>query len=134
MQGGADCSSQRLSGIFCGVLLVLYRQWCLLRKEIKNGVINAKVWDVRNKVCTNNEFSEFRALRVVSAMYFYDEDFIDSLDNWLDHILKDKGRLSFDNKLGAEIDKRTFKYTLLPLSTFVNPLLEARKILKQKNI
>ena len=103
----------------------------LLRREIINGTITHDTWTILKKVCTKQELSEIRNLKIQAALYFFDDDEVSSPEELADCILKDKGKYTYDHKLQVTIDKRTFKYYPIKVSDFISPLVLKRLILKK---
>lgn len=103
----------------------------LLRREIINGSITYENWEVLNKVCSNKELKDFRNLVVESALYYFDEDAVENIEDFADHILKDEGKFGFDNKSQNFIDSRSLKWCPVKIFDFINPLVIKRTALKR---
>lgn len=104
----------------------------LLRKEIINGGITKSTLDILKKVCTSNELKEIYNLEVETALFYYDEDCITDIEEFLNAILLDKGFYSFDLKTSQLVDTCCFKTFLFPIKGFVEPLINERLMLKSQ--
>jgi hypothetical protein len=102
----------------------------LLRREIKNGVITHDVLQALEKVATKAEWSQLRALRLVTAAAYLKKDRVDSMEAWCDAVLADQGAYSTDPRTGTARDSRTRAWVGVPLDGFVGRLADRRKHLK----
>jgi hypothetical protein len=106
-------------------------EFLMLRKEIINGVITSSTLEIIDKVCSNSEKSEIYNLTVNAAIFHYDDDYIENLEEWLEHLLQDQGRLSFSERYNTNMDSRTFKYTTVKLNDLLGPIVKERERLKK---
>nr|YP_010933455.1 hypothetical protein RMD91_pgp002 [Streptosarcina costaricana]WKT08921.1 hypothetical protein [Streptosarcina costaricana] len=64
----------------------------LLRKEIVNGIITSDVLELIEKVSTNQELSEWKGLKVISAKYWLKEERCDNPNTYATQVLQDRGK------------------------------------------
>lgn len=103
----------------------------LIRNEIINGFVTALNWEIIKKVATNQELSEFRSLKVQSAIYWLKEDRVGSISELADCCMRDNGEYYFDQDLDAILDTRTHKWYGYSFSNFISPLILKRKEIKK---
>lgn len=103
--------------------------FALLQQEVINAVITSDVLEVLKKVASNKELAEINNLKVVTATFYKKSDRLDTLDEWIDCVISDKGKEEFKN--GVEYkDTRTKKWVGLKLESFIGSLISERKKLK----
>lgn len=106
-------------------------KFLLLRKEIIYSSITYDTFMLLKKVCSNLEFSEILNLEVKSALYYYNEDACENLESYLETIMETSGNYTFSQKSSAIEDTRSYKFFVVKVADFIEPLLEQRKILKK---
>jgi hypothetical protein len=110
----------------------LQTQFLLLKKELIHSSITYSSWDILTKICSNKEIKEIRELKVISAIYYFDEDFTVTIEEFLNSILRDKGEYKYNFELQTTFDSRTHKAFCFPLSDFISPLFFFRRGKKKK--
>jgi hypothetical protein len=101
-----------------------------LRKEIENGIITEDVMEILSKVCTKKELGEFRKLEIVSATYFLKEDQCETLPEWCDKVIADRGKIY--TKDGHVCDSRTYAWYAVPMKDIVDTTINLRSQWKKK--
>lgn len=104
----------------------------LLRKEIENGFITPRIWEVIKQVANKNEMNKINNLKVLSAIYYLDSDRVNTIEELADKFLQDKGEYKFDQQLNSINDTRTYSWYGAPLSILLDPLIEKRSLLKKQ--
>lgn len=106
--------------------------FCLIRKEIRNGIITSDILKAIRTVATAKELSEFMALEMVTAVYFKKSDRIATVDEWVEVVIADKGsRKTVKGNARAIVDTRTRAWVGIPISDFIGPLVNARNEVKK---
>nr|AYO28744.1 hypothetical protein [Neotessella volvocina]AYO28767.1 hypothetical protein [Neotessella volvocina] len=105
----------------------------LLTHEIINGIITADVLKVLRKICSSQEWSDFKNMEVVSAVFYKKSDFESDLDTFFKKIdMKNaKNAYRYNSKNQSIDDSRTRAWFSIPLKDFVGPLINERKNLKK---
>jgi hypothetical protein len=107
-------------------------EFCLIRKEIMNGIITSDILKLIRAVATAKELSELMGLEVVTAIYFKKSDRIATADEWVERVLADKGsRNTVKGNARAIVDTRTKAWVGIPISDFIGPLVSARNEVKK---
>ncbi len=110
-------------------------KFALLSREIVNGVITADVRRIVERVWTNLELKEFRALTVESASFYLKRNEV-SIREFIKVCIDEKTR---GRKANYEVDgttqrkvvdSRTRKWCRLPLDLFIGKFIDYRKSLK----
>nr|WKT08303.1 hypothetical protein [Mesostigma viride] len=105
----------------------------LLRKELRNGIITSDILNVLLKVANNQEMKEIFQLEVVSAVMYLKKDKVNSLDEWIDLAIADKGQLYNKNGNFAESTDTRMRYHFdLSLEGFNGKLADARARFKKE--
>jgi hypothetical protein len=97
----------------------------LLRREIKNGIITADILNALRRVGTNAEWAGLRKLELVTAAVYLKSDRVDTVEEWCEAILRDRGEYSCFS--GNIRDSRTKTWFAVPLEDFVGRLADRRK-------
>ncbi len=63
----------------------------LARKELRNTVITADIWETLKQVATSEELQELGRLEILTGAYYRDEDECADVDEWIDKVLADHG-------------------------------------------
>lgn len=106
--------------------------FCLLRKEIVNGVITSDILEAIKAVSSRVELKGWMGLKVVSACAYRASDRFDNVDDWMGHVLADKGKNENKKGLhGHRKDTRTRGWLSLPLREFIGKLVVTRNELKK---
>jgi hypothetical protein len=95
----------------------------LLRNEIINGVITQPILELLLKVCNNIEFKEFYNLQVNSAIYYFYEDEVSTVEEYAQIPLNDRGDYSFKKISNTVEDTRTFKWFSFYTECFIGKLI-----------
>ncbi|MBD1848262.1 hypothetical protein H6F89_33930 [Cyanobacteria bacterium FACHB-63] len=100
----------------------------LCQMEIYNGIINSDILEAIERVSSNSEKKAWFDLEVQAAAFYPKSDRIDSIDEWIDHVLQDKGeRIVVGNRHGNNKDDRTRKWVGIPMMDFTGILVEERE-------
>ena len=97
-------------------------EFCLLRREIKKGIITTDILEIINKVATDKEKKELLDCKVVTAAYYSKDDYISDPQEWLEEM----SEVVDEQRYKKAVDKRPYWWTSLPIGNFVNPLIEER--------
>ena len=111
----------------------------ILENELKNTIITSDLLETLEKVCSNKELKEIYDCKVITAVYYSQDDFIESKEEWLSLIDKDmttkekeKQPLYYvDNNQNITIDNRSRKWCKIQLDGLINPLIKERQHLKK---
>lgn len=103
----------------------------IFSKEIRNGIINERTWEVISKAASNSELKDFRAMEIQAGVYYLADDEV-SIDVWIDEVLADKG-IRHTDKRGNVVDKRTSKYFAFPIGDIFGKTLAARDYWKPRS-
>lgn len=105
----------------------------LIRNEIENGVITGTVLKTLINVCSEKEWSQIKNLRVKAASAYLASNRIDTLEEWIDIVIADKGtRKNEGGKAGSLKDTRTRCWYGVPLENFIGKLIDARNGIKKQ--
>lgn len=113
----------------------------LLRKEIINGIITWDILEAIKKIATLSELKEFYALKVVTAIYYKKSLFIENPSDYIKLMEKEMNDddYKYDGVQQTMVDMRPRFWTIIPMSTFIEPLMTKRaeykriaKIYKEK--
>ncbi|RCJ24304.1 hypothetical protein A6770_28465 [Nostoc minutum NIES-26] len=106
--------------------------FALIRKQILNGIITSDVLRVLRAVATDNEIKQLLDTEVVSGVAYLATNRVDSVDQWVNTVVADKGQLyNRDGKHGHSRDTRTRCWVGLPLEDFIGKLVNERNRLKK---
>lgn len=97
----------------------------MLRREIKNGVITADVLERLRGIASSREWAGIKQLEVVTAVAYLKDDKSDSLEDWCDKVLADRGEHRYTKE--GEQDNRTRAWYGIPLEDFIGRLVDERK-------
>lgn len=104
----------------------IYSDMILSRKELLHAVITSDLLEILEKVSTANEYQSIMGLKVETAVYYAKQHRLEDVQTWSEHVLKDKGTLSYDLEKQTPVDTRTRAWVSLPLSHFLGRLLEKK--------
>lgn len=104
--------------------------FCLLRKEIVNGIITADILEVIRKVSSNKELKEWMNLNVVCAKAWLIEDKCDSEEDFINKVLANssisKGRKRKVDLNQSVEDNRPAYWYEVHLEEFIGKLVDTR--------
>lgn len=112
--------------------ITVLSQFVLLRKQIINGLITYDLWDFIDKISSNSEKNTFKNLKVQTALFYFDDDCYEEIEDYLNELLKDCGTYSFSFKEQSVRDTRTHKTFIIPLNNFIDPLIKIFKIFEAR--
>lgn len=81
----------------------------LLWSEIINGSIIHVTWNLLQKICTHQELKKIKKLEVQIALDYLDKDCCETIENFLNEVLKYKGKYSFSQKKSIIEDNKIYK-------------------------
>jgi hypothetical protein len=111
----------------------------LYLNELKNGVITSDTWEILSNVCSNQELSEWKNLKVAAALHYPKSLRCNTAEDWYqktqEHIEATGG--SVEEKLGKNgssyiIDNRSRYWLAIPLDAFIDPYISKRNIIKDE--
>ena len=97
-------------------------EFCLLRRELKNGIITSDILEIIKKVATNKETRELLDCKVVTAAFYSKDDYVSDHEEWV----KEMAEIVDEQRYKKAIDNRPYLWTTLPIGDFVKPLIEER--------
>jgi hypothetical protein len=103
----------------------------LSRKEIRNGIITSRIWKVLTAVASNQEMKTIRDLNVVTACCYMRSDKVNNVDEWIKTIIGESG--SYISNGSKVNDGRSNVWCSIPLSSFLDKLVNERKICKERS-
>ena len=97
---------------------------------LQNAVITQDLLESLQKICSKNEMGEIYDLDVETSVFWKQEDCVESLQDWYQQAIIDRGSFSYQEKESVLSDSRTRKWYPVKLSEdFIEPLIrEARNI------
>jgi hypothetical protein len=106
--------------------------FCLLRKEIENGIITDLVLKILKAVCTNKELGEIMNAEVKTAAAYRASNQVKDINEWMKIVAEDKGGYYYKNDRGDSKDTRTRAWYGVSLNGFTGKLVDERKNVKNK--
>lgn len=108
--------------------------FCLINREIKNGILTAESYNILKKVSTRSEWKELSQKLKIDVLAGYKSSDKVSPSEYVKIVTNPHLRGAFECKDGDEIDNRTRAWVGLPLSGFIKPLLAVRKSYKKQKL
>ena len=105
----------------------------LLRSELINSILTSDILNALRKVCTNLEWNNLMEATVITSCLYKKSEFLEPqefLDYFDDHEKYPIPSYTVDYQV--VLDPRSCKWTKIPLSQLVQPLLDQRNLLKKK--
>lgn len=102
----------------------------LLRKEIIYGIITSDILKALRKICSNLELAEILKLKVETAIYYSNKNYLENKDLFLKQLKEKPGTYKYSIENQTILDNRSRFWTSIELKDFIGPLLDKRKKLK----
>jgi len=107
-------------------------EFTLSRTHLVNAIITDDLWKALVSIATPNEMGDLLKLKVVSAVaYLKKDEVMGSVDDWVETVIADNGEYRTKSGNAATIiDDRTRAWFRVPIANFIEPLVNARNVLK----
>lgn len=105
-------------------------EFCLLRNEIKNGIITTDILEIIENVATDKEKKQLYDLELQTAVFYDKNQYISDLSEWGEYMVQktyDEGMRYTRGK-----DQRPYAWTAINIGDFINTLSEERSQIKKK--
>ena len=103
------------------------------KEFIENALITQDLLEQLKKVCSKVEMGQIYDLEVETAVFWKEEDRVESLQDWYYQATTDKGSFSYQEKNTALLDSRTKKWFPVELSEqFINPLIQGASFIREE--
>jgi len=107
--------------------------FCMVTRELLNGILTTESLDICRKVMSNKEWSEFKSKVKVDVVTGYLKSDRVSAKEYVDVVSNPETRGEFNVVKGdCEVDNRTHKWFGVELKDFINPFAKQRKVYKSK--
>jgi hypothetical protein len=106
--------------------------FCLLRKQISNGIVTDLLLKILEAVCTKKELGEIMNSEVKTAAAYRASNQVKDVNEWMKIVAKDTGSYYYKNDKMESKDDRTRKWYGVTLEGFTGRLVNERKKIKDK--